>query len=335
MTQANKYLIFIFITFSFAVFGVSYLLIHSRVFIENPEVLSFGLTFDMTISIPILYYFLARKGKLPKALLIPIFMLSLIAAASILPRGHRQFLDLIKHAIFPIDAFITTYLIFKITRVVKEYKRLKPKGGLGFSVILKECLVKIIGHGKIPGILATEISILYYGLFTWKRPKQTGENTFTAYKKSGYGSIVGALVFLSLTEVLAFHVFFMQISTAAAWIIFALNLYGIIFILADFNATRREPTYIEDEKLYINAGIRWKAVVPVKDIKSVELSNKSSKGKQILRATTIFSGPNLVIALGKTHRADGPYGIRKNFNKVLLNLDEPQRLKQHLENLGS
>ena len=328
MTQANKYLILIFITFSFAVFGVSYLLIHSRLFMENPDILSFGLTFDMTISIPVLYYFLARKRKLPKVLLIPIFMLSLIAAALILPRDHRQFLDLIKHAIFPLEAFITAYLIFKITRVVKEYKRLKPKSGLGFSVILKECLVKTIGHGKIPDILSTEISMLYYGLFAWKRPKQPLENAFTAYKKNGYGSIVGALAFLSLTEVLAFHVFFMQISIIAAWIIFALNLYGIIFILADFNATRREPTYIEDEKLYINAGIRWKAVIPLKDIKSVELSNESSRGKQIIRAMTILSSPNLVIVLEKTHRADGPYGIRKNFDKILLNLDEPQRFKQ-------
>ena len=328
MTQANKYLILIFITFSFAVFGVSYLLIHSRLFMENPDILSFGLTFDMTISIPVLYYFLARKRKLPKVLLIPIFMLSLIAAALILPRDHRQFLDLIKHAIFPLEAFITAYLILKITRVVKEYKRLKPKSGLGFSVILKECLVKTIGHGKIPDILSTEISMLYYGLFAWKRPKQPLENAFTAYKKNGYGSIVGALAFLSLTEVLAFHVFFMQISIIAAWIIFALNLYGIIFILADFNATRREPTYIEDEKLYINAGIRWKAVIPLKDIKSVELSNESSRGKQIIRAMTILSSPNLVIVLEKTHRADGPYGIRKNFDKILLNLDEPQRFKQ-------
>lgn len=328
MTLTNKYLILIFITFSFAVLGVSYLIIHSRLFMENPEILSFGLTFDMTISIPILYYFLARKGKLPKILLIPIFMLSLIAAAIIVPRNHHQFLDLIKYAIFPLEAFIISYLIFKITRVVKEYKRLKPKSGPGFSVILKECLVKTIGHGKIPDILSTEISMLYFGLFAWKRPKQPLENAFTAYKKSGYGSIVGGLAFLSLSEVLAFHVLFMQISSIAAWIIFALNLYGIIFILADFNACRREPTYIEDEKLYINAGIRWKAIIPVKDIKSVELSNESSRDKQILRAMTIFSGPNLVIVMEKTHKAEGPYGIRKNFDKVLLNLDEPQRFKQ-------
>lgn len=335
MTQANKYLILIFITFSLAVLGVSYLVTHSRLFMENPEIISFGLTFDMTISIPILYYFLARKRKLPKVLLIPIFILSLIAASLILPRDHHQFLDLIKHAIFPLETFIIFYFIFKITRVVKEYKRLKPKSELGFSVILKECLKKTIGHGKVPEILGTEISILYYGLFAWKRPKQTGENAFTAYKKSGYGSIVGGLAFLSLSEVLAFHVLFMQISTIAAWIIFVLNLYGIIFILADFNASRREPTYIEDEKLYINAGIRWKAVIPLKDIKSVELSNESLRDKQILRTMTIFSSPNLVIELEKTYRAEGPYGIRKNFDKVLLNLDEPQRFKELLDNFES
>ncbi|UCH95331.1 MAG: hypothetical protein JSV88_00410 [Candidatus Aminicenantes bacterium] len=49
-------------------------------------------------------------------------MLTLIAAASILPRQHQQFLGLIKHAIFPIEAFITAYLIFKVTQIIKEYK---------------------------------------------------------------------------------------------------------------------------------------------------------------------------------------------------------------------
>jgi hypothetical protein len=52
MLKANKYLILIFITFSFAVLGVSYLVIHSRLFMKNPEILSFGLTFDMTILFP-------------------------------------------------------------------------------------------------------------------------------------------------------------------------------------------------------------------------------------------------------------------------------------------
>lgn len=335
MTQANKYLIPGFVTFCFAVLGVSYLVTHSRLFMRNPGILSFGLTFDLTISIPILYYFLlARKGKLPKALLIPICILSLVAASLILPRAYHRFLDLIKIAIFPLETFMISYLVFKISRIRKEYKRLKPKGGPGFSVTLKECLVKTIGQGKIPGLLAMEISIFYYGLLAWKRPKQTGEYTFTAHKKSGYGSIVGGLAFVSLAEVLAFHVLFLQISSIAAWIILALNLYGILFIMADFNATRREPTYFEDEKLYINAGIRWRAVVPVKDIKSVELSKETLKGKQILKTMTMLSGPNLALVLQKTHQADGPYGIRKKFDKVLLNLDEPQRFKQFFENFA-
>jgi hypothetical protein len=335
MTRANKYLIPGFVTFCFVVWGVSYLVTHSRLFMRNPEILSFGLTFDLTISIPLLYYFLlARKGKLPKALLILIFLLSLMAASLILPRAHHRFLDLIKIAIFPLETFMISYLIFKISRIRKEYNRLRPKVGAGFSLILKECLVKTIGPGKLSDVLAAEISILYYGLFAWKRPHLTGENRFTAHKKSGYGSIVFGLVFLSLAEVLAFHILFMQISRIAAWIIFALNFYGILFILADFNATRREPTYIDDEKLYINAGIRWRAIVPVKDIKSVELSTESSRDKQILRAMTMLSGPNLAIALQKTHKADGPYGIRKNFDKVLLNLDEPQRFKQLFENFA-
>lgn len=329
MTYANRYLILIFIAASFAILGVSHLVVGSQLFMEKPGILSFGLTFDITLTIPILYYWMSRKGKLPKALLIPIFILTLIAASLILPRDYHQFLDLIKKAIFPIEAFITSFIIFKITRIVKEYKRLKPKNNLGFLRITKECIIKTIGDRKISEILATEISSFYYGLFAWKRLKQTGENTFTVHKKSNYGSIIGTLAFLSFLEAVVFHIVLIQLSNIAAWIIFGLNLYGITFFLADFNAARREPIHIDDESLYINVGIRWRATIPIKEIQSVELSSISYQGdKKTLMALTILGSPNLMIELGRTHKAEGPYGICKSFDRVILNLDEPQRFKQ-------
>ena len=60
----------------------------------------------------------------------------------------------------------------------------------------------------------------------------------------------------------------------------------------------------------------------------------SSPGDNSLSWLTVpFLPTNLLIALEKTHQANGPYGIRKNFDKVLLSLDEPQRFKKFLLSL--
>lgn len=310
-------------------------MVNSRLFLEQPGILSYGLTFDIALSIPILYYLIARKRKLPKTLLIPIFLLALAAASIILPHDRHQFLDLIKIGIFPIEGFMISYLVFKILKARKEYKRLKTGKSPYFSRIIKECIIETIGQNKISGILASEISMLYYGIFAWKKFKPTGKDAYIAHLKPGYGAIIGVFAYLSFLEAVVFHILLIQLSITAAWIIFILNMYGITFLLADFNATRRQPVYVENEMLYISAGIRWTAAISKKNIKSIKLSNKSySNDRQVLKALTILGSPNLVIDLERVHHADGLYGIRKSFDKVILNLAEPQAFKEHLENKG-
>ena len=335
MILTNRFFIFIFITTGFIILGVSYLVVNSHLFLERPDILSIGLTFDIALSIPILYYLIARKRKLPKTFLIPIFLLSLAAASFILPHDRQQFLDLLKIGIVPMEGFFISFLVYKILKVRKKYKGLKHLKSPYFSRNIKECIIETIGQGKIPGVLASEISMLYFGLFAWKKFKQTDKNAFIAHLKPGYGAVIGVFSYLSFVEAVVFHILLIQLNIAVAWIIFILNIYGITFLLADFNATRRQPVYVGNEMLYISAGIRWTAAISKKDIKSIELSNQSySKDKNALNALTILGTPNLVIQLQGVHYADGLYGIRKSFDKVVLNLAEPEVFKDYLENKG-
>jgi hypothetical protein len=332
MLYSKRNVIFIFFAFSILLIGLSYLIANSYLINSNPEVIYAGITFDITISIPLVYYLIARRKRLPKMLIIPLFLTTLLAASFIIPRNYQQFLDLIKFIVFPIELLLMFIIIFKTKKIIKEFNRVKLKKAPHFSLILRDSLVKIIKNKKLSEVLTSEISLIYFGLIAWRTVRPDYNFNFTSYKKIGYGSVIGVIAFLSFLETIVLHLILLKLSSLFAWVIFGLNLYGIVFLFADLNATRRQPLYITKKKVYISAGIRWRSIIPIKDIKSVELKHKEFRNeKQLLRALTLLGMPNLIICLKRIHEAEGLYGIRKKFNKIVLNLDEPETFKQIID----
>jgi hypothetical protein len=304
--------------------------VNSTLFSEKPAILAFGIAFDITISIPVLYLLFARIRNLPKIYIIPITILTLIIAHFILPRNYHQYLNIVKKGIILIEPFIGIFIILKIRKIIREYKSIKKENLDNFSSALKKSLIKVIKHEGISNILTTEISLIYFGLFAWRKTKTRTGAVFYSHKKCWYGSVIGVLSFLSFMETVVLHVLLVHLNSLLAWIIFAMNLYAILFLLADFNATKRQPHCISDKKLFINVGVRWRSVISLKDIHSVKLTRKDYRGeKSVLRALTLMGHPNVVIVLKKKQMAVGVYGVKKCFDKVAINLDDPRILKKH------
>jgi len=330
--KIKRSLIHIYIFVSLSICFTGYFIVNSPLFLKKPAVLSFGITFDITLSIPILYLLLARIVNIPKLYIIPIFILTLILANFILPYEHHQFLNSIKKVIFLIEPVIVFFVISKILKVVKEFKKLKKENFYNIISILHESLGKIIGQKRILAILVTEISLMYFGLFAWKNDEVINKNVFYSHKRSWYGSIIGVFAFLSFVETVLFHLVLMHLNVVVSWIILLLNFYGILFLFADFNATKRQPHCISDKNVIINVGVRWRSVIPLRDIRSVKLTRDGYRGeKNVLRALTLMGHPNAVIVLKKKQMAVGIYGVKKYFDKVAINLDDPKVFKKILQ----
>ena len=76
--------------------------------------LAIGLTYDLTLIAPFIYFLLIRKTKVPNTTVLPFFVLSLVFASYLLPAHSQQHLHLIKQFILPVaELSVLGFVIYK------------------------------------------------------------------------------------------------------------------------------------------------------------------------------------------------------------------------------
>ncbi|MGJ8734476.1 MAG: hypothetical protein ACSHW4_15080, partial [Cellulophaga sp.] len=126
------------------IFGIPLLIISLMVFITksslftiNPESLSFGITFDLLLTVPFIYFLLIRKTKIPKTTVLPFLILGIVICSIILPSENQQYLRLFKTWILPvIEISVLSYVIYNVRKGIKSYKQ-KKEFSFDFFTTLK------------------------------------------------------------------------------------------------------------------------------------------------------------------------------------------------------
>ena len=77
-------------------------LVHSPFFTLQPEALSLGITVDLVLTVPLVYFFLIRNRNIPKVTVISFFIAGIVVAGFILPELHQFYLNQLKTWVFPL-----------------------------------------------------------------------------------------------------------------------------------------------------------------------------------------------------------------------------------------
>lgn len=318
-------------------FGVATIMILTSVWIVNSTAfqyderfLSIVITFDLTIFLPLAYFFFIRKTAMPIFTVIPVFILSVVLASAVIPSKHQGVLDIVKYLITPVELFVFGFIIFKIQKIYKDQK-LSRNSRFDFSESLRKVLTQHVKYPSVVNIFTTEISIFYYALYGWGKKKEIDDRIFFTYHKdSGYFQIIGVFVFLIITETIVLHIALSNWNLVFAWIFTSLSIYGLFFLIGDSNAVKKRPIYFDEQYLYLRIGIRWFSKIPLKEIKSVELITKGPEGKENANLILIGS-PNILIKCMSEQNAIGYYGISRSFKSVSIAIDDKKNLKNSLE----
>lgn len=78
-----------------ALFALLIILIKST-FLKDNSILSFAVTVDLLIMVPIVYFLLIRKTDIPKTTVIPVMMVGLLIGSWMLPVGSQSYLRIFK-----------------------------------------------------------------------------------------------------------------------------------------------------------------------------------------------------------------------------------------------
>jgi len=323
----------------FLIFGIPVLSIASLVFLASTQAftlhldaLSIGITIDLLITVPLLYFLLIRKTKIPKTTVLPCLILGMILCTMVLPTENQQYLNLFKTWVFPvIELLVISYVVYNVRKAVQAYQQ-KKDGRLDFFSTLKKTCYEILPKGAVIPVV-TEIAVFYYGFFYWKK-RVLRENEFSYHKNSGSITLLVALLLIIAVETVTLHVLLAKWSTAAAWILTFLSIYSGFQIFGFLRSMPKRPIQIESDKLLLRYGIMTEATIALKDIERIEISSKDLELDKETRKLSILGAlesHNLILHLKQENTLIGLYGIQRNFKRLALYIDETAAFKNRID----
>ena len=323
-----RFVAFVGLALSILLFSVY--LVRSTYFLSSSDPLSLGITVDIIILIPLLYFLAIRKTTIPKITLIPVFFLSTVLASRILPDSHHYYLGFSEYLLMPLELFLIVFVIRKSSKIIKA-QRADANASIDFIRSMHQIVQEQIPARTAANAIATEISTFYYAIAGWWTKPEIGQQRgYSYHKKNGYGAILVVILFVALVETFAVHFALHSWKPTVAWIFTGLSIYSLFFILGDYNAARKRPIYLGDQYLHFRLGLRWAVRIPLEEIESIEKIKKTpdaEDNKELL----LIGSPNLRITFKSKQTAEGLYGLKRSFKSMSIFVDDKDDFKEQLD----
>lgn len=327
ISRKPAYISLFFILIS-TMYFVQYWLIGQPQFSGN-SLLAFATTFDLIIIPLTLYYFvMVRKVGAAKISLAGVLVLSVIAANVLLPSGSKTYLSYVETFAGLVELSVVGLLLLNIRKVSRKYREVAVDSA-DFVRNLKESFSVVISSPVVLSIMTSEVAMFRYGLFFFKGKQEVDKNStaLTTWAKSGFGSMMGVFLAVSIIETVALHLLLQSWSVVVAWVLTGISIYSAVFIIGYWSSVLKRPILIKNDSLHLRIGILWDTVIQKDKIASTSRIRNFEKDKSILNlGASVFEEPNVLIELNEEATVKGLYGIRKSTNRIALYVDEPERL---------
>ena len=304
-----------------AIYAAVFLVLDKLPSSTAPSLLATGLTLDLMVLVPLLYYLVFIRGRgLPAVTIGPVMIASYLAATFIVPKNYQDTLDLLALAIPLVELGLVGFIGYKIFRIVRAGRAASRREG-DFYDQLRETLKQAIDIPTAVNLVASEVAILYY-VFS-RNKESTEKNHLTYHKHSGYTAVFAALLIAGLTELVAIHFLLQSWSETAALIHLFVSGYAILWVIGDYRAMKRRPHILNEHGLQLRLGLRWEIAVRHDQIASIERNRNPKEGTDYLSLVSIGS-PTYVIRLIEPIVAHGLYGMRRTVERIGIGVDDQE-----------
>ncbi|MCV9386120.1 hypothetical protein [Reichenbachiella ulvae] len=287
--------------------------------------LAWGIIADLTLTAPLVYLIMIWKTKIPKLSVVPVLGLGILIGTYIIPASHQLPLTIFKSYVLPLVELSVLFLVGrKVIHATSAIRKAKRSADV-YGVIKEQCAL-MIENIKVSRIFATEMAMIYYGLFAWRKAKP-GVNEFTSYKESGVVALLIAVVLVVLIETVGLHFLLIRWNESVAWIIFGVSLYTAIQVLAHQKALKRRFIQVSESQLELKNGLFGDLVVNWDEVESIEAFTRDieEEGVEQLAFLKGLESYNLLIRFKNEVTIEKLYGMKKKCNSLLVQVDDRER----------
>lgn len=292
-------------------------ILRTQAFARHPDIGAWGVTFDLTLSIPILYYlFVVRTGHAKPITIVPLFIVCVAVATRVVPPSQHAFVNQLRWISAPLELLTIALIVRRATRM-RSRERAAADDPL---TRIRDAATALLGRPRLAGFVAFEVTTMYYALFCWRKKDAEG---FTFHRRSGWGTIVVCILVMIAAESIGLH-FLIQIwSVKAAWVMTALDVWGALWIIGDYHALRLRTTSVDERALHLRVGLRWSATIARENIAGVEAIAAESDWKRpgVLKVA-FLDEPRYLLRLAEPVTIEGLAGITKRVDAIAILPDD-------------
>lgn len=317
-----------------AMAGALYWLVNSSYFAAEPGLLSLPISIDLIITIPLIYFLMIRKRKISNLTVIPVTVAAMIFGFNILPGDQHQYLDLFYHFVFPlIELSVVGTLGFKTYKTIKAIRKHGKEDPDALAVMRKTTGSMAVSK-KVQAILSTEMAFIYYAIISnFKSIQKPREKyVFSYHKENGMLGLISILVFILLAETFIIHILLMKWSIIAAWILTAISLYSLVFLIGHWNASKKRPIILTAEAMKIKFGMFGDMDIPWDKVAAIKYNSNDVEDDET-HSFTFLSGHNVIIDLTEPLTLKGLYGADKQVSKIAFFVDDRQAFTNAVQDL--
>ncbi|HDR8485810.1 MULTISPECIES: hypothetical protein [Bacillus cereus group] len=316
----------------------NYLLYALPIVPAAPKEVVLGSLLDCMFVIPIITYFFIIRKRYSLTYIVPVVIAGYIFARFIIPSDYLQDFSYVSYIIVAGEiAFVCLelFLLYKIVRklptIIKKYKEYKSEYS-SFSYAIDAAFDATMKRNKLIDIIVTECKLIYYAFLSWREKVPEGEYVYSYHKKTGAIGVYIMIIHATLIESIGFHYLLHQWNPVIAWILLILNVYAMIYFIAEIQAMRKNPLIVTEEQVIIQIGLGKKIVISFTQIDNIAFYKDelltAKEGKQVLDATVmdfIKEPATFEITLKEPVKAQLLYGFSKTVSRVHLNVDEERK----------
>lgn len=325
----------------------NYTLYRTTLFDPVPDKAAVGSLLDFLVVVPILAYFLVLRKRYSLKYLGAVILAGYAAAYLIIPARHflqfpfLPYLIVFSEMLFiGLELFIAYKILTKLPGLLREYRRLNGINSL-FLFNAKRSADKYLPNHKIGSVFVTEFAMFNYALFSWKKKTSIKHgDSFTYHQKTSVNAVYIMLIHAIAIESIGLHFWLHSWNAIAAYIVLIANIYGILYFLAEINATHLTPFVLTDSHLLLQSGFSKSMYLPLENVREIMYYDGPEKfSRQEMNDLFDARVPDLIqekpmfeILLKDPQVYELMYGLKRKASRIVLNVDEPERFYREMLN---
>lgn len=229
---------------------------------------SVALPLDFMVGIPLGFYLLVVKPrKLTLLSVIPVIWIGYGLSVVALGSPESGILPYLLSALVPAELAIA---VKEVRKIIKVYRSAKASSDDPMAWF-KDTMRYLVRKDMPASMTAAELSVWHYALFSWRKKPYVlpGEKAFSYHNAGGYMNMMLGLALAFPVEIIGVHILVSQWNIAAAFVITALSIYAVVWLLGDARARIMRPVAIGADHVRLECGIQMQAMIPLADIEKV------------------------------------------------------------------